>query len=108
MADEERPLSLGVISVLIRIFGGIPGTLISGYIYDTACLLRHQLEESCGLQGNCLIYDNEALAIRTMVFLIAGMSISSLFAFLVWLSYPKSKMTIEKEQPVSNANKVHL
>ena len=84
-------LCMGVISVLVRVFGGIPGTIISGYVYDTACLLRNQLVESCGLQGNCLIYDNEALAIRSMILLMAGMSVSSVFAILVWLTYPKSK-----------------
>ena len=109
MADEERHLALGVISVLVRVFGGIPGTIISGYVYDTACLLRNQLAESCGLQGNCLIYDNEALAIRSMILLMAGMSVSSVFAILVWLTYPKSKTkdpVIKEDEEMSSTNKV--
>ena len=89
MADEERHLTLGVISVLVRVFGGIPGTPITGAVFDSACLLRHELDEQCGLTGNCLVYDNEALAIRAMILLLAGMGVSSVFALLVWLVYPK-------------------
>ena len=97
---------MGVISVLGRVFGAIPGPIISGYVFDTACLLRNQLEESCGLQGNCLVYDNEALAIRSMIFMMAGMSVSSVFAILVWLTYPKSKTKDPVSEEMSSTNKV--
>ena len=92
----------------MRVFGGIPGTLLSGYVFDTACLLRNQLEESCGLQGNCLVYDNEALAIRSMILLMAGLGVSSVFAILVWLTYPKSKTkdAVKGNEETSSTNKV--
>ena len=98
VADEERHLSLGVISFFVRTFGSIPGPLITGAIFDSACQLRHELQEQCGLQGNCLVYDNEALAVRSAILLIVGMGISAVFAFFVWFVYPKGKVNDKQEK----------
>ena len=108
MADEERHLTLGVISVLVRVFGGIPGVPITGAVFDSACLLRHELEEQCGLTGNCLVYDNEALAIRAMILLLAGMGVSSVFALLVWLVYPKKQVVRKKGEKDCHAENVSI
>ena len=98
VTDEERHLSLGVISFFVRTFGSIPGPLITGAIFDSACQLRHELQEQCGLQGNCLVYDNEALAVRSAILLIVGMGISAVFAFFVWFVYPKGKVNDKQEK----------
>ena len=91
VSNEERHLSLGVISFFVRALGSIPGPLITGALFDTACLLRHEQQEQCGLIGNCLVYDSHDLALRTLALFLAGMVISTVFAFLVWLVYPKTK-----------------
>ena len=82
----------------MRTFGAIPGPLLTGAIFDSACQLRHELQEQCGLPGNCLVYDNEALAIRSAIMLFAGMAVSAVFAFFVWYVYPKGKANDKKEK----------
>ena len=91
VAHEQRHLSLGVISFFVRTFGAIPGPLITGAIFDSVCQLRHELQEQCGLPGNCLVYDNEALALRSAIMLFVGMAVSAVFAFFVWFVYSKNK-----------------
>ena len=49
--NEQRYLSLGVISVITRMFGSIPSPLITGAVFDSICLLCEA--DDCGLQGNC-------------------------------------------------------
>lgn len=98
MEDEQRHLSLGVASFISRILGTIPGPLITGAIFDSACLLRNQLQEQCGLAGNCLVYDNYALSVRSMSLLIVGFVLSAIFSFLAWLSYPKAKPKEEEHE----------
>lgn len=104
VADEERHLSLGVISFIVRAVGSIPGPLITGAVFDSACLLRQELQEECGLTGNCLVYDNEALAVRSLLMLFFGMSISSVFAFFVWLFYPKKSQENDKDKSIPDGH----
>ena len=96
MSDEERHLSLGVVSFISRALGNIPGPLITGAIFDSACILRNELQEQCGLVGNCLVYDNFALSIRSMVLFLVSIIISTVFSVLAWLTYPKAKPQEEK------------
>ena len=97
VAHEQRHLSLGVISFFVRTFGAIPGPLITGAIFDSVCQLRHELQEQCGLPGNCLVYDNEALALRSAIMLFVGMAVSAVFAFFVWFVYPKKKANYKQD-----------
>ena len=85
----------------MRSVGSIPGPLITGAIFDSTCLLREELQEGCGLTGNCLVYDNGVLAVRSLLILFFGMSISSAFAFFVWLSYPKNNQTSDGEKTIT-------
>ena len=47
------------------------------------------------------MYDNGALAVRSLLMLLFGMSISSVFAFFVWLSYPKNVQANDKEKAIT-------
>ena len=106
VSDEERHLSIGVISFIVRAFGSIPGPLITGALFDSACLLRHEQQQQCGLVGNCLVYDNRNIALRSLALIIAGFSVSTVFAFLVWLFYPKSKgkVAVDMHDPQKGYN----
>lgn len=103
VASKERPLSLGVVSFCARALGSIPGPIITGALFDSACLLRNSLQEQCGLAGNCLVYDNRALSIRSLSLFLMSVSISAIFGFFSWLSYRVPKQVKEKEGVVKNA-----
>ncbi|XP_069952785.1 solute carrier organic anion transporter family member 74D isoform X4 [Cherax quadricarinatus] len=56
VSDEDKGLSLGVITVFISLFGFIPAPIIMGAIIDSACVVW---DKSCGISGNCWLYDSE-------------------------------------------------
>ena len=92
--DEQRHLSLGVASFLIRLLGNIPGPLVAGALFDTSCLLRNVQQEECGLIGNCLIFDNFLLSLYSMILLVIGLGLSALFSLFTWITYPKCKTEV--------------
>ena len=100
--DEQRHLSLGVASFISRVLGTIPGPLITGALFDSACLLRNEQQQQCGLLGNCLVYDNFALSVRIVALVISGLSLSALFSFLTWISYPKPKQQTKGSSSVDD------
>ncbi|MBN3325234.1 SO4C1 protein, partial [Atractosteus spatula] len=56
----QRPFALGIQSVLLRIFGTIPGPVILGATMDYSCTQWDV--NSCGTKGACWIYDNSKIA----------------------------------------------
>ena len=85
VADEQRSLALGVQSVLLRVFGAIPGPIIFGVIFDSGCVYW-QFE--CGRRGNCWVYNNDVLGVRAFAIAVAGIFASTVLFILCWLSYP--------------------
>ena len=86
MADEQRTLALGLQSVMFRAFGSVPGPLVFGAIFDSACVYFHY---ECGNQANCWVYDNHLLSTRAIVLASVGLFLNFVFSFLTWLFYPK-------------------
>ena len=78
----------GVMSAISRTLGSIPSPLITGAVFESACLLWEK--DECGLQGNCAVYNNYSLGIRTMFVFTLFLICSTMFSFLAWLNYPKS------------------
>lgn len=70
-----------------RLLGSIPGPIIFGALFDSSCLLRNELQEQCGLVGNCLVYDNHDLSIRSMSLFFVCIGASAILGCLCWLSY---------------------
>ncbi|XP_045584595.1 solute carrier organic anion transporter family member 74D [Procambarus clarkii] len=56
VADEDKGLSLGTITVFISLFAFIPAPIIMGAIIDSACVVWNS---SCGESGNCWLYDSD-------------------------------------------------
>lgn len=86
VADNQRTLSLGIQSTILRMIGSIPSPMVFGAVFDSAC--QHWQHE-CGRRGNCWVYDNEKLAMRAFVFSLSGLVISLIFFVLSWLLYRK-------------------
>lgn len=95
VADEQRSLALGVQSLMFRAFGSIPGPIVFGVIFDSACLFW-QFE--CGRRGNCWVYDNVDLSNRALGLAVSGVVLNFIFSFLSWLVYPKNKANEENSE----------
>ena len=89
MSNEQRHLSLGVMSAISRTFGSVPSPLLTGAVFDSACLLWEK--DECGLQGNCAVYNNYSVGIRAMSLYTVCLICSTMFSFFAWLTYPKSR-----------------
>ena len=82
-----------------RLLGSIPGPLITGALFDSSCILRNELQERCGLVGNCLVYNNQELSIRSMSLFLVCIGVSNILGFLCWLSYRVPNKETE-DQPI--------
>lgn len=89
VADEQRPLALGVQSFIYRVFGSIPGPLLFGVVFDASCA---SFNYECGKRGNCWIYDNATLSLNAFILTIPCCIISAFLLFLHWILYPKRKV----------------
>lgn len=98
VADEQRTLALGIQSLLFRAFGSIPGPIVFGVIFDSACIFW---QYDCGRQGNCWVYDNSSLSDRAVALAIIGVVLNFIFSFLCWIVYPKQTQS-EKEAQLKN------
>jgi len=87
VADEQRTLALGAQSVAFRAFGSIPGPIVFGAIFDSACIYW---QYACSRRGNCWVYDNSALSQRAVILAMIGIAANFIFSFLAWLFYPKA------------------
>ena len=75
---------------MFRAFGSVPGPLVFGSIFDSACVyFRHE----CGVQGNCWVYDNHLLSVRAIALGAVGLSANFAFSLLAWIVYPKQPLT---------------
>lgn len=93
VADEQRTLALGAQSVLFRAFGSIPGPIIFGAIFDSACIYW---QYECSRRGNCWVYNNTHLSQRAVSLAMLGIAANLVFSFLSWLFYPKAALTTQE------------
>ena len=111
VAEEQRSLALGVQSILWRAVGSIPGPLLYGVIFDTSCIYW---QEECGRRGNCWVYNNDSISIRTFSLSLFGVAVNTVFMILCWVFYPpvtcskKSKETSEEENGPVGTTKAEL
>lgn len=98
VADEQRTLALGAQSVAFRAFGSIPGPIIFGAIFDSACIYW---QYECSRRGNCWVYNNTFLSQRAVILAVLGIAVNFIFSFLSWLFYPKTNVSgtaVKKEE----------
>ena len=95
VADDQRSLALGVQSAIWRLSGAIPGPIIFGAIFDSACL---KWEGTCGHRGNCWVYDNNHLSIGTISFSIPVMLVVAVLFLLSFSTFPKKRKDIGEEK----------
>ena len=87
VAEEHRTLGLGFISLVSRLLGGVPSSLITGYLFDASC---EHWQYQCGEQGNCWVYDNQTLGYLILGFAVLILGTGAILGIGLWLTYPKS------------------
>eukprot|EP00057_Strongylocentrotus_purpuratus_P030692 XP_782456.3 PREDICTED: solute carrier organic anion transporter family member 4C1 [Strongylocentrotus purpuratus] len=94
--DSQRPMALGVQSMIGRCLGSIPGPILFGFIIDSTCL---QWQQTCSNQGSCWLYHNESFAWRIVIMSCALKVVCGFFYAMAWLSYkPRTQsQTNEKD-----------
>ena len=86
VADEDRSFALGLQSSFGRVFGSIPGPLLFGAIFDTACI---KWQDVCGRRGNCWIYNNVELSRGAFYIGLPCVLLSAILSLLAWITHPK-------------------
>lgn len=81
--EENKPFSLGIQWVFIRLLGTIPGPILVGWVIDNACLIF--VEGSCGNKGNCLLYSHEKMAMGIMIWWLIVSFMSAVFYMIAIL-----------------------
>ncbi|XP_066961639.1 solute carrier organic anion transporter family member 74D-like [Macrobrachium rosenbergii] len=57
-SDEDKSVSLALMTVFLSVFSFIPAPIVMGAIVDSVCLVW---DKTCGTYGNCWLYDSEKL-----------------------------------------------
>ncbi len=91
VADDERSFALGLQASIGRLLGTIPGPLVFGAIYDSACL---KWQGVCGRNGNCWIYNNKNLGLYAFYLALPCAIVAALFSFLALIAHPKDKKVL--------------
>lgn len=101
VSDEQRALALGVQSFFFRLLGNVPGPVVVGAIFDSACLnFRYDFLCTDPSRGNCWVYDNFQLSWSVIVLVLSGISATLVFSFLTWFAYPKQN--VSDRSPLTN------
>lgn len=90
VADDQRPLALGLQSAIYRTVGSIPGPLLFGAMVDLSCV---DWDYNCDVRGNCWIYDNDKLSFNAIMLCLPFVILSAILMFVGLLTYPKKKKT---------------
>ncbi|XP_044740891.1 solute carrier organic anion transporter family member 74D-like isoform X2 [Chrysoperla carnea] len=78
---KDKSLAQGFGLWMVSIFALIPGPIIYGYIYDSACLVWDQ---RCNKRGNCWYYERDRLRWTLNVTAMCFTTIAVYFDYLVW------------------------
>ena len=86
VAEEQRSLGLGFQSVIWRLCGAIPGSVIVGALFDVSC---EYWQYQCGKRGNCWVYDNQTLSYLIFGYSLAVLGACTALNTATWLTYPQ-------------------
>lgn len=101
VSDEQRALALGVQSFFFRLLGNVPGPIVVGAVFDSACLnFRYDFRCPDPSRGNCWVYNNFQLSWSVIVLVLIGISATLVFSFLTWVAYPKQN--VPDSSPLTN------
>merc|ERR1712029_275147 len=96
----HKSLALGIESIILRLTGTIPGPVLFGYLIDKTCLLNGKL-------GNCLMYNNDDMAVNlTIVFVVFKILAVAFFALALFFSHrshiPEEPADLQENDATNN------
>eukprot|EP01006_Ploeotia_vitrea_P028795 TRINITY_DN61422_c0_g1_i1.p2 TRINITY_DN61422_c0_g1~~TRINITY_DN61422_c0_g1_i1.p2 ORF type:complete len:127 (+),score=60.36 TRINITY_DN61422_c0_g1_i1:154-534(+) len=81
LADQYRPLGMGIQNASIRVLGFIPGPILFGVVIDSTCKF---FETDCGSEGSCWEYDSTKLRTQMVLLGMIPKLVSFIWFFLSW------------------------
>ncbi|XP_072046314.1 solute carrier organic anion transporter family member 2A1-like [Amphiura filiformis] len=95
--DDDRPVALGLLSVVQKIIGIIPAPIYFGAIINTTCQLW---KTTCGERGNCLIYDMDKYRLYLFGLLTGLFALSAVAAAFARFTLRSALQSSIKKQPI--------
>ncbi|XP_046583922.1 solute carrier organic anion transporter family member 2A1-like [Haliotis rubra] len=95
VTEDEKPLSIGVMTVLASLFGWLLSPLVFGRVIDSSCLLW---DSACEKRGACLLYDMADFRIKLHSLVLGARGVSFAFTCLACLVAIKTKKWEQKEE----------
>ncbi|KAJ8322154.1 hypothetical protein KUTeg_000625, partial [Tegillarca granosa] len=99
--DGDRALCIGIVTFSLALFVYIPGPLLVGYLFDTACKIWRR---SCGISSACALYDVVDIRYK-LISLDFGLNvlttILNLFALIAAISQSR-KLQKNGRKPISS------
>lgn len=78
--------------------GAIPGPVLYGSLFDSACVLWQESDGESGSQsGSCFYYNVQQLGIYVLVVTTCLKAVSCVFLLLAWLSYKAPRPPIDSQ-----------
>nr|XP_009860360.2 solute carrier organic anion transporter family member 4A1-like isoform X1 [Ciona intestinalis]XP_026692687.1 solute carrier organic anion transporter family member 4A1-like isoform X2 [Ciona intestinalis] len=93
---NQRSFAIGVQWLIIRLIGTIPGPLIIGGVFDSACT---QWSLSCNVRGACSTYSSKNLSIGIFLVLLVAKVINSILYFTAAMLYKPPTSVDDPTQP---------
>ena len=104
MFSKEYNIVLSVFHCLIYsksyFIGAVPGPLIFGVVFDSACILW---QEGCGAHGTCWVTDNDVLSYRFLILFV----VIQIVAFILFGCSYFINETLKKRPVKSNFPDTH-
>ncbi|XP_072327863.1 solute carrier organic anion transporter family member 1C1-like [Scyliorhinus torazame] len=96
---ELKPLAIGIYSLIIRMFAGIPAPIYFGALIDTTCLKWGT--NRCGGRGACRMYDTDAF--RYIYFgVAAGIGVICFALFIPFYLQVKKRFLLKDKKSLDN------
>ncbi|XP_071101395.1 solute carrier organic anion transporter family member 2A1-like [Haliotis cracherodii] len=95
VTEEEKSLSIGVMTVLASLFGWLLSPVIFGRVIDSSCLIWDSV---CGERGACVLYNMADFRIKLHGVVLGARGTSFVFTFLACLVAIKTKKWKLKEE----------
>ncbi|XP_067667494.1 solute carrier organic anion transporter family member 2A1-like [Haliotis asinina] len=95
VTEDEKPLSVGAMTVLASLFGWLLSPLVFGRIIDSSCLIW---DSACGERGACVLYDMADFRVKLHSLVLGARGVSFVFTLMACVVAIKTKKWEKKEE----------